>query len=129
VAGAHLEPGRPLRFLEATPCGVTTPSSECPKGRIAPFRLSRVQRDAQAERGGYACCLSRGGHSHGKELPSAADPVSYSAGFVLATGLLHVSGIALGSLTARPIGAITTRSLGGLIAIGGAWFLFRAIGT
>ena len=69
------------------------------------------------------------GDAHGKELPSAADPVSYSAGFVLATGLLHVSGIALGSLTARPIGAITTRSLGGLIAIGGAWFLFRAIGT
>jgi urease accessory protein len=69
------------------------------------------------------------GDAHGKELPSAADPVSYSAGFVLATGLLHVSGIALGSLTARPIGAITTRSFGGLIAIGGAWFLFRAIRT
>jgi urease accessory protein len=36
------------------------------------------------------------GYAHGKELPSAADPVSYSAGFVLATGLLHVSGICLG---------------------------------
>ena len=69
------------------------------------------------------------GDAHGKELPSAADPVRYSAGFVLATGLLHVSGIALGSLTARPIGVVATRSLGGLIAIGGAWFLLRAIVT
>jgi urease accessory protein len=69
------------------------------------------------------------GDAHGKELPSAADPVSYSAGFVLASGLLHVSGIALGSLTARPIGALATRSVGGLIAIGGAWFLLRAIAT
>jgi urease accessory protein len=68
------------------------------------------------------------GDAHGKELPSAADPVSYSAGFVLATGLLHVSGIALGSLTARPIGVATTRSIGGLIALGGVWFLLRAIG-
>jgi len=69
------------------------------------------------------------GDAHGKELPSAADPVRYSAGFVVATGLLHVSGIALGSLTARPIGVVATRSLGGLIAIGGAWFLLRAIAT
>jgi urease accessory protein len=69
------------------------------------------------------------GDAHGKELPSAADPVSYSAGFVLATGLLHISGIALGSLTARPIGVVTTRGLGALIGMGGAWFLLRAMGT
>lgn len=69
------------------------------------------------------------GVAHGRELPSAADPVSYSAGFVMATGLLHISGIALGALNARPIGILTTRSFGGLIAIGGTWFLFRAIGT
>jgi urease accessory protein len=69
------------------------------------------------------------GDAHGKELPSAADPVPYTAGFVLATGLLHVSGIALGSLTARPIGVVATRGLGGLIAIGGAGFLLRAIAT
>jgi urease accessory protein len=69
------------------------------------------------------------GYSHGKELPSAADPVSYSAGFVLATGLLHVSGICLGFLNDRPNGVVMTRSVGGIIAAIGVWFLYRAIGT
>jgi urease accessory protein len=69
------------------------------------------------------------GYAHGKELPSAADPVSYSAGFVLATGLLHVSGICLGFLNSRPIGVVATRSMGGAIAVAGAWFLYRALGA
>jgi urease accessory protein len=69
------------------------------------------------------------GYAHGKELPSAADPVSYSAGFVLATGLLHVSGISLGFLNHRPNGVLVTRSVGGVIAVLGAWFLYQAIGT
>jgi urease accessory protein len=69
------------------------------------------------------------GYAHGKELPSAADPVSYSAGFVLVTGFLHVSGIGLGTLNTRPHGVVATRGLGGVIAVLGAWFLYRAIGT
>lgn len=67
------------------------------------------------------------GYAHGKELPSAADPVGYSTGFVLATGLLHVCGIGIGALNSRPCGMIATRSGGGLIAVAGLWFLFRAI--
>jgi len=69
------------------------------------------------------------GYAHGRELPSAADPVTYSAGFVLATGLLHVSGIGLGFLNHRPTGVVATRSVGGVIALLGGWFLYRAIGT
>jgi urease accessory protein len=69
------------------------------------------------------------GYSHGKELPSAADPVSYSAGFVLATGLLHVAGICLGFLNDRPGGVVATRSVGGVIAVLGVWFLYQAIRT
>jgi len=69
------------------------------------------------------------GYAHGKELPSAADPVSYSAGFVLATGLLHVSGIGVGFLNTRPGGVAVTRGLGGVIAALGVWFLYRALGT
>jgi urease accessory protein len=69
------------------------------------------------------------GYAHGKELPSAADPVSYSVGFVLATGLLHVSGICLGFLNDRPNGVVVTRSIGGVIAVLGVWFLYRAIGS
>src|ERR1700744_4172905 len=36
------------------------------------------------------------GYAHGKELPSAADPIGYAVGFMLATGLLHLLGIGLG---------------------------------
>jgi len=67
------------------------------------------------------------GYAHGKELPSAADPISYSAGFVLATGLLHVSGICLGFLNDRPGGMLATRSIGGVIAGVGAWFVFQGM--
>jgi urease accessory protein len=67
------------------------------------------------------------GYAHGKELPSAADPVSYSAGFVLATGLLHVSGIGLGLLNNRPHGIAVTRSMGCIVATLGVWFLYRAM--
>ena len=67
------------------------------------------------------------GYAHGRELPSAADPVGYSAGFVLATGLLHVLGIGIGTLNARPGGMVATRAVGGMIAATGVWFLYRAI--
>lgn len=67
------------------------------------------------------------GYAHGMELPSAADPVGYSVGFVLATGLLHVLGIGIGTLNARPGGLAVTRSAGGLIALTGAWFLYTAV--
>ena len=68
------------------------------------------------------------GYAHGEELPSAADPIGYSVGFVLATGLLHLVGIALGLLNSRPGGVWVTRSTGALIAASGVWFLVAAIG-
>jgi len=68
------------------------------------------------------------GYAHGKELPSAADPIGYSVGFVLATGLLHVFGICVGFLTHRPRGLIATRAIGGVIGGIGAWLLYKAIG-
>lgn len=67
------------------------------------------------------------GYAHGQELPSAADPVAFSAGFVLATGLLHVLGIAIGLLNASRTGMIATRTVGGLIAASGVWFLYAAV--
>ena len=57
------------------------------------------------------------GYAHGRELPSAADPLGYSLGFVLATGLLHVAGIALGLMGHRPRGAIAIRFGGAVIAV------------
>jgi urease accessory protein len=67
------------------------------------------------------------GYAHGQELPVAADPVGYSMGFVLATGLLHVVGIGIGMIKDLPRGAVATRSLGGLIALAGAYFLYAAV--
>ena len=67
------------------------------------------------------------GYAHGRELPSAADPVGYSAGFVLATGLLYLVGIGLGLINDRPGGAMVTRSLGGLVMLASAWFLWVAL--
>jgi urease accessory protein len=66
------------------------------------------------------------GYAHGKELPSAADPIGYSLGFVLATGSLHVLGIGIGFLNHRPHGVRVTRGLGVLIAGAGIWFLNKA---
>jgi urease accessory protein len=67
------------------------------------------------------------GYAHGAELPSAADPVGYTAGFVLCTGLLHLAGIALGMLRGTPTGTIALRAGGGAIALMGVWFLYRAV--
>jgi urease accessory protein len=67
------------------------------------------------------------GYAHGTELPSAADPVGYSAGFVLSTGLLHLLGITAGLLRSTPAGTIALRTAGGAIALTGAWFVAGAL--
>jgi len=64
------------------------------------------------------------GHAHGTELPGAANPLAYSLGFVIATGLLHLCGIAFGALAHWPAGKVAVRAGGGLIALGGVAFLF-----
>ncbi len=63
------------------------------------------------------------GHAHGTELPSAANPLAYSAGFVISTGMLHLSGIAFGLLVRWPAGKIAVRTFGVFISIAGVGFL------
>lgn len=63
------------------------------------------------------------GHAHGTELPEAANPFGYAAGFVVATGMLHVAGILFGILTRLPMGRVAVQMGGGLIAIAGIVFL------
>ncbi|WP_405235687.1 HupE/UreJ family protein [Lentisalinibacter orientalis] len=63
------------------------------------------------------------GHAHGTELPHAASPLAYSAGFVISTGLLHLSGIALGLAARWRAGRIAIRAGGGAIALAGVGFL------
>ena len=63
------------------------------------------------------------GHAHGTEMPNMAVPLLYASGFVIATGLLHLSGIAIGMLWKWPTGQWVVRGAGGVIAILGVYFL------
>ncbi|NBV85383.1 MAG: Ni/Fe hydrogenase [Verrucomicrobia bacterium] len=65
------------------------------------------------------------GHAHGTELPGAANPLTYSIGFVVSTGLLHLGGIALGFLNRFPWGLRVIRGCGGFIACVGVGYLFH----
>lgn len=67
------------------------------------------------------------GYAHGVELPQAANAVTYAVGFVVATGLLHVGGIAVGLMIRWPWGRIAVRACGGVIAAAGFAFLFSAL--
>ncbi|MDJ0738273.1 MAG: HupE/UreJ family protein [Gammaproteobacteria bacterium] len=67
------------------------------------------------------------GHAHGTELPVAASPLAYSLGFVLATGMLHVGGIAFGLLVHWPAGRWAVRAGGAAIALAGVGFLTGAL--
>ncbi len=63
------------------------------------------------------------GHAHGTELPEAVNPLAYGVGFVIATGMLHLFGIAFGFLTGSSVGRIAVRAMGAVIALVGGAFL------
>lgn len=67
------------------------------------------------------------GHAHGTELPEGASGVLYSVGFVVATGSLHASGIALGLVHRWEEGRLAIRAAGLAVAAGGAFFLWRIV--
>jgi len=67
------------------------------------------------------------GHAHGAELPPGSDAVAYSAGFVMATGLLHLTGISFGLLARWPAGRAAVRLAGIIIALVGVVFLSRVV--
>jgi urease accessory protein len=63
------------------------------------------------------------GHAHGAELPGQAGAIAYSAGFVLATGLIHLSGIGVGLVIHVPRGPVLVRLGGAAIALAGFYLL------
>lgn len=63
------------------------------------------------------------GHAHGTELPQAANPLAYAIGFVIATGGLHLCGIAFGWLSRYRWGEYAVRACGGAIAAVGLAFV------
>jgi urease accessory protein len=64
------------------------------------------------------------GYAHGGELPAAADPAAYSIGFVVATGAIHVVGIAIGLLIGKLFDGWVSRGIGGAIALGGIYYIW-----
>jgi urease accessory protein len=64
------------------------------------------------------------GHAHGAELPHAADALAFTVGFVIATGLLHLSGIVIGLLADHPWGLPVVRASGCAIAVAGCYFVY-----
>jgi len=66
------------------------------------------------------------GHAHGTELPPDESGLAYSIGFVIATGCLHGIGILIGLLHSSPLGRTLLRLSGGVVALAGAVFLWRA---
>lgn len=67
------------------------------------------------------------GHAHGTELGEGQSAITYSIGFVLATGLLHAAGIGIGVMHKWTAGRIAMRAAGAVAAAGGLVFLWRAV--
>ena len=63
------------------------------------------------------------GHAHGAELPAAASPLLYGLGFVAATVVLHLTGLAIGQALKLPQGQFAVRAGGAGIAVAGAFLL------
>ena len=66
------------------------------------------------------------GHAHGTELPAGQNGLTYSIGFVVATGCLHGLGIVIGLLHRWPAGRIALRISGAVVTLAGFMFLLRA---
>ena len=111
IIGVPLPATEPAIAVSAIVLGLMVALAAAP-----PLRLAAVVVGAFAIFHGYA---------HGAELPAGTDAVAYSVGFVVATGLLHLMGIALGLATRWPAGKIGVRSAGVAIACAELVFLWR----
>ena len=93
-------------------------------GAAVPFEARPPLRAAAALVGVFAMFH---GHAHGAELPPGQNAILYSTGFVVATGFLHPTGIAIGLVHRWQWGRIALRVAGTLVTIAGLGFLWKAI--
>ncbi|MBY5350956.1 HupE/UreJ family protein [Rhizobium leguminosarum] len=66
------------------------------------------------------------GHAHGAEMPENAAGAAYAAGFMIATALLHIAGLALGYVIGRDgerQGVFVTRTAGSIATLSGVGLL------
>jgi urease accessory protein len=64
------------------------------------------------------------GFAHGVELPPGASAVSYTAGLMIATALLHLAGIAIAGMSMSRQSWSSTRWAGALVLLGGVTLLY-----
>jgi urease accessory protein len=67
------------------------------------------------------------GHAHGTELPPGENGLLYSLGFVVATGCLHLLGIAIGTIHRWRSGQVALRIAGAGVSLAGTVFLWHAL--
>jgi len=67
------------------------------------------------------------GHAHGTELPPGQSGLLYSMGFVMATGCLHALGISIGTVHRWDWGQKLLRVAGACVALGGFFFMWKAV--
>jgi urease accessory protein len=68
------------------------------------------------------------GHAHGMEMPQAADPVYYAAGFVFSTATIHLAGVGVGHvLTRQSSSLVLLRFLGSAMACAGVVILVKGM--
>ncbi len=67
------------------------------------------------------------GYAHGHELPPGQNAILYSIGFILATGLLHITGITIGLVHRWRWGQYALRCAGVVVLGGGVYFLWSAL--
>jgi urease accessory protein len=66
------------------------------------------------------------GHAHGTELPEGESALLYSLGFVMATGFLHLVGIAIGVIHRWDWGKGALRLAGSAVGLAGLVFVWNA---
>jgi urease accessory protein len=67
------------------------------------------------------------GHADGSDVPTGANGLLYSMGLVVAKGTWHAAGIGMGLIYQWPLGRVSLRAAGAVVALAGATFLWRAI--
>ncbi|MDA0218330.1 MAG: HupE/UreJ family protein [Proteobacteria bacterium] len=96
-------------------------------GAAVALRLSLPVAGAMALVGAFALFH---GHAHGAEIPAGASALTYAAGFVAATAMLHGIGIAIGMAAgygSRRTGQWAVRSAGSVMALAGVGMLAGVI--
>lgn len=66
------------------------------------------------------------GYAHGAEMPQSVSGLGYAAGFMLATALLHASGIGVALFLKHLERAMLLRTAGGAVAVCGSYLWFAA---